>query len=481
MALEIKLQQKLSQSLVLTPQLQQAIKLLQLGHQDYVEVVERELLENPALEEVLSENTTREQSEQNPRDHSEISFGDSVEGDGSPQIRQEQRAEEFEFNGQFYETARRSGPPEDVISALEGSISAPEGLSSHLLWQLQTTDLNEKERQVAAYIIGNLDENGFLLLDVSIIAEEFNYSEDFIEEVLKEVQSFDPPGVGARNLEESLRIQLEGQGKRDTLVWRIVVGHLADLEIRNYDNISKALGEPKEVIYEAIKELQNLEPRPARNYEVEPAHYISPDVYIKKIGNDYVISLNDSGLPRLRLSKEYQSILGSNSASLKGTDKEYLTERLKAAQWLLKSIHQRQQTIYKVTESIMKHQKEFLELGIPALKPLVLREVAADVGLHESTISRVTSNKYVHTPHGVFELKFFFASGLSSGAGDMSSEAVKDKIKDLVSKENLKKPLSDQQLVVALKAEGIDIARRTVAKYREMLGILSSSRRKKIF
>ena len=477
MALEFKLQQKLSQNLVMTPQLQQAIKLLQLGHQEYAEVIERELLENPALEELPQEDSKNEKAEAS--DHSEISFTDTVEG-GDLKIRAQEKSDDFEFNGQFYETARKGGMPEDAVSALEGSISMPEGLTSHLLFQLQTSDIPQAYKPIALYLIGNLDSSGFLNIDLVDVATDCNAELSDVEAVLGLVQALDPPGVGARSLQECLMIQLDAVGQRDSLAYSIVNTCLKELELKNYEQISKKIGQSKEEVFEAIKIIQKLEPRPARNFNSEPPQYISPDVYIKKVGGDYVIALNDSGIPRLRISDDFNDLL-KKGAGLKGEEKDYFLDKVKSAQWLIKSIIQRQQTIYKVTESVMKFQKDFLEQGVSGLKPLVLREVAADVELHESTISRVTSNKYVHTPHGVYELKFFFSSGLSSGAGDVSSEAVKSRIKEMVSKEDPKKPLSDQQLVAQLKSEGVDIARRTVAKYREMMGILSSSRRKKVF
>jgi RNA polymerase sigma-54 factor len=486
MALEIKLQQKQVQSLVMTPQLQQAIKLLQLGHQDYAEVIANELLENPTLEEVSGEdprdkeasNDTLE-TNQSTADHGEISFGDSIEEDG-PRIRRENKTEEFEFNGLYYENARKGNAPDDAVSALEGSISAPQGLSSHLLWQLQTSDLPQDLKEVALNIVCNLDHNGFLAMEVSEIAEICDVSPQKVEGVLQIVQQLDPVGVGSRSLQECLLVQLDHIGQRDSLPWRLVQSYLKEIEIRNFDVIAKQEGISKEEVFDALRIIKKLEPRPARSFVTEPPQYISPDVYVKKVGRDYVISLNEAGLPRLKVNPSYQQLLEKNS-TLVGPDKEYLLEKVRAAQWLIKSIFQRQQTIYKVTESVMRFQKDFLDQGISGLKPLVLREVASDVKLHESTISRVTSNKYVHTPHGVFELKFFFSSGLSSGGGDVSSEVVKERIRDIILKEDPRKPLSDQQLVKLLQAEGLEIARRTVAKYREMSGILSSSRRKKVF
>jgi RNA polymerase sigma-54 factor len=492
MALEIKLQQKQIQSLVMTPQLQQAIKLLQLGHHEYTEVIANELMENPALEEAGSDNLQEKQDSSEilssdnaleefsaSQDHSEISLGDSIDEPESS-IRRENKTEEFEFNGEYYEVARKGGVPEDSVSALEGSISAPQGLSSHLLWQLQTSDLPQDLKEVALHIVCNIDHNGFLASTIEEIAEECSVHTERVEEVLSIVQMLDPVGVGARDLKECLLVQLDALGLRDSLAWKIVSSYLKELELKNYDLIAKKEDVAKEFVFDAIRQIQKLEPRPARSFVTDAPQYISPDVYVKKVGRDYVISLNEAGLPRLKVNPEYQEMVQKNG-SLKGQDKEYLLERVRSAQWLIKSIMQRQQTIYKVTESVMRFQKDFLEQGVSGLKPLVLREVAADVKLHESTISRVTSNKYVHTPHGIFELKFFFSSGLSSGAGDVSSEVVKERIRDLILKEDNKKPLSDQQLVKLLQAEGLEIARRTVAKYREMSGILSSSRRKKVF
>ncbi|HQH27997.1 MAG TPA: RNA polymerase factor sigma-54, partial [Oligoflexia bacterium] len=355
-----------------------------------------------------------------------------------------------------------------------------EGLTSHLLWQLRTGDLSEADKDIAAHIIGNLDRNGYLCSSVDEIAHSCVQPLEDVDRVLAMVQTLDPPGIAARDLRECLLIQLDQLGFVGTLAWRIVAEHLGDLEVRRYDSIARKEHVPVEDVYEAVKEIQKLEPRPGRPFVDEAPIYITPDVYVRKIDSDYVITLNETGIPKLRLSAHYRELLsGAGDNSL--VDKEYLQDRLRCASWLIRSIHQRQQTIYRVTESIMKFQREFLELGVSALKPLVLRDIAADVGMHESTVSRVTTNKYVHTPQGVFELKFFFSSGVRGAEGEVSSESVKERIRELISKENPLKPLSDQAIVKLLRDEGVDIARRTVAKYREMMGILSSSRRKKIF
>ena len=496
MALELKLNQKLSQSLVMTPQLQQAIKLLQLGRHEYLEVLEKELLENPVLEDARDDGDS-DDARQSDDDSSQNERLQSANGETKPEP--EQAPQELTsidqgnlkdntewldyletYGDSFTGSAAKKSESEEDRPSIEATLTRQEGLAEHVLWQLRTTDLNEHQLEMAMQIVGNLDRNGYLACSVEEVAEGCRADVEQIEEVLSVVQELDPPGIAARDLRECLSVQLVQQGYKDSLAWRIVDEHLGSLELRKYDVIAKAEGVSVEEVYEAVKFIQKLEPRPGRPFVDEAPVYITPDIYVRKVDNDYVISLNESGMPKLRLSSRYRELLVSGQ-SPEGDDKEYLQDRIRSAAWLIKSIHQRQQTIFRVTESIMKHQNEFLEQGVSALKPLILKEIAEDVGMHESTISRVTTNKYVHTPQGVFELKYFFSSGLRSGAGEVSSESVKDRIKQLIAEEDTKKPLSDQAIVNTLTAEGVDIARRTVAKYREMLGILSSSRRKKMF
>ena len=297
------------------------------------------------------------------------------------------------------------------------------------------------------------------------------------EKVLKAIQLFDPVGVAARTLEECLMVQAQQLGVDDEILTRIITDHLGNLEKKNYQAIARDLKEPVEEIYEAAKVIMQFDPRPGREFTAEDPLYITPDVFIHKVGDKYFVVPNDDGLPKLKISNFYQ-------AALKGTPKarEYVQEKLRSAQWLIRSIQQRQRTIVKVTESIIKFQRDFFDRGIDHLKPLILRDVAEDINMHESTISRVTTNKYVHTPQGIFELKFFFNSGIKSTDGDeVASEAVKTKIKQIIAAEDPRHPLSDQRIVELLKDQTIDIARRTVAKYREQLGILSSSKRKQLF
>ena len=497
MALEIKLNQKLSQSLVMTPQLQQAIKLLQLGRMEYLEVLAKELLENPMLEDAAQESSTAEQSNNSNSDTPEF----QNENNSAQSEIEKATAEPAEDNGsllnadvdwssymesspeqwQVANGSRAGANDDEEKPSLEATLSKEEGLSSHIFWQLRTSDLNEQELEIAQVIVGSLDRNGYLDCSVEEIATMTCESPDRVEQVLKVVQAVDPAGVAARDLRECLLIQLRQLGFEGTLVWKIVSNHLEKLESRKYDVIAKEEAVDVEEVYEAIKHIQSLEPRPGRPFAEESPIYITPDIYVKNVDGKTVVSLNDSGMPRLRLSNQYRSLLVNGDVPADVPNREYIQDRLKSAAWLIKSIHQRQQTIYKVTESIFKHQKDFLTGGVSTLKPLVLRDIAEDVEMHESTVSRVTTNKYVHTPQGVFELKYFFSSGLRTNNGEVSSESVKDKIKSLIAAENPKKPLSDQAIAAQLKEDGIDIARRTVAKYREMMNILSSSRRKKVF
>lgn len=475
MAIEIKLNQKLNQSLVMTPQLQQAIKLLQLGRMEYLEEIERELLANPVLEETqLAGSGQKEQENFSSESDTNTSTNQQTNTETSMSV----SSIETESSTEYYRSSSGSRSEDGERPSFESTYSKPTGLDGHLLWQLRTSELTKEEREVANYIIGNLDKNGYLDASIEEISIETKSSGEVVENILKVVQGFDPPGIAARDLKECLLIQLEQLGMQNTFTWTLVEQHLGDLELRKYDAIAKKHDLDVEDVYDALREIQKLEPRPGRPFVDEEPIYITPDVYVKKVGDNYTITMNDSGLPKVRLNPIYQELANNPDAG----DKEYLKDKLKQASWLLKSIEQRQQTIYKVTKSIVKFQREFLEQGVSALKPLVLKDVAEDVGMHESTVSRVTTNKYVHTPQGVYELKFFFSSGLRSGAGgEVSSESVKERIREMVAKENPKKPLSDQALVAMLKAEGVDIARRTVAKYREMLNILSSSRRKKSF
>ncbi|MCB1214251.1 MAG: RNA polymerase factor sigma-54 [Deltaproteobacteria bacterium] len=482
MALEIKQSLKLSQQLVLTPQLQQAIKLLQLSQLELVEHVEQELLENPLLEEEdRSENTSSK---------SEL---ESSEAEGNePNLASDQTKEsenpleqiDWEnYLNNYNDPGERMGllSSNEDLPNYENTLASRENLFEHLHWQLQMNNLDEAETKMGEIILGAIDEDGYLQESVEELSQSSGECLDFVEHVLEKIQQFDPPGVGARNLQECLLLQIRQLPKgQQAPLQKIVQEHLNDLEQRNYPKIAKSLKISLEECLHLTKIIQELEPKPGRSYSTGETHYITPDVYIRKMGDEWTVLLNEDGLPRLKINKIYRSMAESRGG--KSQEKDYVQEKLKSALWLIRSIHQRQRTLYKTAKSILKFQKDFFEKGINYLKPMILRDVAEDIEMHESTVSRVTTNKYVHTPHGIFELKYFFNSGFAGREGEhLASESIKNKIKSLVNQENPKKPLSDQGIAEALKNSNIDIARRTVAKYREMMGILPSSKRRQFY
>jgi RNA polymerase sigma-54 factor len=369
------------------------------------------------------------------------------------------------------------------MPGLEATLSTLEDLSDHLEWQLRMGDFVEDERRFAVLVIGNLDDNGYLKIEgvepedvVPRLAAEAGLNPEDAEEVLGMIQQFDPIGVAARSLEECLMVQAKHHGM-DDLVLRVISEHLTDLEKRHYQAAAKACGCSLDEVYDVAQIIAELEPRPARRFQTEEPRYIVPDVYVHRVGDEYYVVANDDGMPKLKISAFYRSAMADNPKA-----KEYIQDKLRSAQWLIRSIDQRRKTIVKVTECIVDKQQDFFDKGIEHLKPMILRDVAEAVGMHESTISRVTSNKYVHTPRGTFELKYFFNSAIRRDhQNDIASESVKQAIKNIIGGEDPKAPLSDQRIVEILGQDDIKIARRTVAKYREMLRILSSSKRKKYF
>ncbi len=493
-AMEMRQQLKLSQQLVMTPQLQQAIKLLQLSRMELVDLVREEMLENPILEDDI-ESSAEASREREPLGGEDDATRHVEDAGNTETPTTENQNKETEVKGddsavgeidwetylESYSTtapmpAQRLGDGEELPS-LEATLTRSASLYDHLHWQLTLAEMDDDKRNVGILILGNIDADGYLKdPPLAEIAEESGLSEDAAEEVLEVIQGFDPIGVGARNLAECMLIQAMYFGQDDDLVVKIIKSHLGNLEKRNYQAIARDLKQPIEEIYEAAKAIMEFDPRPGRQYSADEPHYITPDVYVHKVGERFFVVPNDDGLPKLKISSFYRAAMDNSEGA-----KEYIQDKLRSAQWLIRSIQQRQRTIIKVTESIIKFQREFFERGIAYLKPLILRDVAEDIGMHESTISRVTTNKYVHTPQGIFELKFFFSSGIARTSGeDLASQAVKSKIKELISGEPPKRPFSDQKLVELLRDHKIDIARRTVAKYREQLGILSSSKRKQV-
>ena len=473
MALELKQSLKMSQQLVMTPQLQQAIKLLQLNHLELAELVGQEMVENPVLEEIVEEREDL-MAPATQNEVTETTSDPNAEGQREQEIDWEKYLDNYSSSPKTGSEVRRDG---DDLPTYDQTLTRSETLTEHLMWQLHMAEADEVTRNAAVAVIGNLTDDGFLSGTIEELSLDAVLTPDDVEEGLLLVQTFDPLGVGARDLAESLLIQARVVYPEDRIVHRILKDHVSHLEKRDYKRIARGLGVSMQRVLEGVRSIAELEPRPGREFVTEEPRYITPDIYVIKSEGEYVIQLNEDGVPKLRVSNYYRQVL---SGAKKG-DKEYIQEKLRSAQWLIRSIYQRQRTIYKVVDSIVKQQHAFFEEGIARLKPMILRDVAEDIGMHESTVSRVTTNKYVHTPHGTFELKFFFNSGIQRGDGDVASEMVKQRIKAMISEENPRKPYSDQSIVKMLATEDITIARRTVAKYRDMLGIGSSSQRKRLF
>jgi RNA polymerase sigma-54 factor len=492
MALEIKQSLRLSQQLVMTPQLQQAIKLLQLNRMELAEVVNQEMMENPILEEL----TETPEGDNTPAETPDVANPEAEQARDEESFIQPKAQEEQlvtgkdDFNWDSYiedfNSTSSSAPSmreiNEELPSFENVLTKTTTLEDHLHWQISMIALTDNERKLGELIIGNLTDDGYLNANLEDIAKEAGMELEDAEEVLKIVQNFDPLGVGSRNLQECLAIQAKFMNPRQPLVEQIIGRHLGDLERKNYQAAAKALNVSLEKVIEATKLILEFEPKPGRSFHTSDTQYISPDIYVYKVAEEFVIVLNEDGMPKLRISPYYKNILASAQKDQNKTTKEYVQDKLRSAVWLIRSIHNRQKTIYKVTEAIVRRQRDFFEKGVQFLKPMILKDVANDIGMHESTISRVTTNKFVHTPVGIFELKYFFNSSINSADGSdaLASEAVKEKIRQMITKEDQKNPLSDQKIVELLRAENIEIARRTVAKYRDMLGILSSGKRKKI-
>jgi RNA polymerase sigma-54 factor len=481
MALEIKQSLRIQQQLVMTPQLQQAIKLLQYGRLELLDTIQQELTANPVLEEETEE--APEPADVMPDSSDD---GGGPESEHTSEVNVEDSPREGDIDWENYLGEYSSAPaqasvyePRDTPS-FENVVAKKTDLEGHLSWQLQMSALTPAQMEIGRHIIGNIDPDGYLTSTLAEISAATGAGETEIEEVLFTIQDFDPPGVAARDLPECLLIQLRQNYPPDPVAETIITDHLADLERRDYQALARRLGADVEAVVLAVELIISLDPKPGRAYSADDPVYISPDIYVSKMGDDYVIILNEDGLPRLRVNQFYKQALTSQGGKMEPQAKEYIQDKLRSAVWLIRSIQQRQRTIYKVTESIVNFQRDFLEHGITRLKPLVLRDVAEDVGMHESTISRVTTNKYVHTPQGLFELKFFFNSAIPKGDGDaVASESVKEAIRRIIGNEDSARPLSDQAIADMLRQMDIHIARRTVAKYREMLGISSSSRRRR--
>ena len=470
MAIELRQQLKLTQQLIMTPQLQMAIKLLQLSRLELMDMIRQEMEENPALEEVQEVAEEKDESIQIENfSTKEVKIEEKINND----IDWSNYIDEYNSTGKTYSEIEGKDSPQ-----FESFISNKESLSDHLLWQFLMTSPTKEEETIGSFIIGNLDRDGYLQVSIEEIANLSHCSIKKVEHVLSRMQAFDPIGVCARNLRECLLIQTRHLNLDNSVVTSIIKDHLKHLENKNYKEICKALKISLDEVVAAIKIIKELDPRPGGQFSNEEPQYINPDIYVYKFDDEFVIMLNDDGMPRLRINSLYKKAMKQDKM-VPAETKDYINEKIRSATWLIRSIHQRQKTIFKVMESIIKFQHEFFEKGIDYLKPMVLKNVAEDINMHESTISRVTTNKYAFTPQGIFELKYFFNSSINRFNGSaISSASVQEKIRQIIESENSKNPYSDQKIASLLKKINIDIARRTVAKYREALGVLSSSKRK---
>ena len=479
MAMEARLSLRQSQRVVMTPLLQQAIQLLQLSTLELQEVVQKELLENPLLEEVAPETDSPEQAAAAATpDAPAATPVEPAPVDSSPTSERQTDDLPFDLNAvMFDDHEERSLVAQEDREELpfENIVRSVSSLTDYLDEQMRFTFEDPLMLRIGNQIIGNLDEDGYLRAELSEIAEKCQTTLDQVEKVLVLIQAFDPTGVAARSIQECLLIQLRTDPNPDPVSVEIVEEHFDELSRRRYPDIARALKLPLDRVMESVEEIMGLEPKPGRRFGGTDSRYIVADVVVHKMGGEYVVVLNEEGIPRLRVNSLYRSLLRGSGDEARA----YVEQKLRSAVWLIKSVDQRQRTLRKVTQSIVKFQRDFLDKGLPCLRPLSLRDVGEDIGMHESTISRVTTNKYVETPQGLFELKFFFHSGIASGDGEMvSSVSVKKMIQDLLANEDAAKPLSDQEVAQILKGRGLTIARRTVAKYREELGILPSHQRR---
>ena len=501
--------QKMQQRMIMTPMLQQAMKILQLSTLELKEWVEKEIEENPVLEEENEEapaETTDKASPtealSSPPDESSNPDSDKLlelarerhqtdlvehmkEGDrfNAETWNLYRESEEYGGDGEGSYGGREStDADQEKRDFMEASITRAQTLAESLEWQLLLVAKDEREKSLGKVLIGNLDENGYLIDPLEEMAASQNVPPQEMERILHLIQTFEPVGVGARNLRECLLLQLENKtGEAARKAYQLVHDYFEDMEKRRYPVITKALECSDEQLREVLAFIATLEPKPGRSFQEGDTKYITPDVYVRKIEGEYVVVLNDEPVPKLRISSYYRRLLKDPKALDGKETKKFLENKIQSALWLIKNIEQRRKTIYRVTEAIFRIQRDFLEVGISALKPLTLKQVADMIGMHESTVSRVTTHKYVQTPRGLFELKFFFTSGLESVDGmDVSSLSVKEKIKELVSQEPPQKPYSDQKIMQMLNGQGLNIARRTIAKYREELKIPSASQRRKL-
>ncbi len=474
MGIQQKLHTKLVQKLILTPSLQQAIKLLPMSTLELSDLLNQEMVENPMLEEVPTEDLQ-------PADAQTPEKADPEQQANKTDTWDDQDYEYF--FGDYLDDGYRPRAPQEVkeLPPIENTLSTSSSLADHLMWQLSMSTDDALTRDIGTAIIGNLDDDGALVASLEEIASMGPWPAADVERALRLVQSFDPVGVAARDLQECLLLQLRHLGLEGTPTDKIVTEHLRLLQNHQVPEIARKMGMSIEDLKEHIEIIRHLDPKPGNRYNPAPSQYVIPDVYVMKVEDQYVAVLNEDGLPQMRISPVYRRLLDKSAENTDET-RAYVKDKFRSALWLIKSVEQRQKTIHKVATSIINFQRDFLDHGIEHLRPLVLRDVANDIGMHESTVSRVVTNKYMHTPQGVFEMKYFFHSGISSQYGEsVSSVTIKQRIRKIIENEDPRKPLSDSKIVSILQREGLELARRTIAKYREELKIPTSNQRKVLY
>src|SRR5688572_13218750 len=476
MAIAQKLHTKLVQKLILTPSLQQAIKLLPMSTLELADLLNQEMVENPLLEEVPTEELQPAEQQQQEK---------APEAPATEKPDTWDDADYEYFFGDYLDDGYRPRTPQEVkeLPPIENTLSTAGSLSDHLMWQLSLQTSDQRLQEIGGAIIGNLDDDGYLVASVAEIAAMADWPVAEVEQALQHLQTFDPIGVAARDLQECLWLQIRHLGLEGTPTEKIVTEHLRLLQNHQVPEIARKLGMTIDDLKEHIEIIRNLDPKPGSRYNPSQSQYVIPDVYVVKVEDQYVAALNEEGLPQLRISPVYRRLLDKTVGGEQNDEtRAYVKDKFRSALWLIKSVDQRQKTIHKVATSIINFQREFLDHGIEYLRPLVLRDVANDIGMHESTVSRVVNNKYMHTPQGVFEMKYFFHSGISSSFGEsVSSVTIKQRIRKIIENEDPRKPLSDSKIVSILQKEGLMLARRTIAKYREELKIPTSNQRKVLF
>jgi RNA polymerase sigma-54 factor len=476
MAIQQKLSARLVQKLILTPSLQQAIKLLPMSTIELAELLNQEMVENPMLEEVPTEDPTPETTTPAEReaesDKAKAERGDTWDD-----------ADYAYFFGEYLDDGYRPRQPQEVkeLPPIENTLSSKSSLSDHLMWQLNLQTNEPLLREIGQAIIGNIDDDGYLVASVDEISALGGWDSAEVERALEHVQTFDPIGVGARDLQECLLLQLRHLGLGGTPAETLVRDHLRLLQNHRIPELARQLALEPDEVKDHIELIRNLDPKPGARYTPAESQYVIPDVYIVKTDEGYKAVLNEDGLPQLRISPVYRRLLDKGGEASDET-RAYVKDKFRSALWLLKSVDQRQKTILKVATSIINFQRGFLDAGIEHLRPLVLRDVASDIGMHESTVSRVVNNKYMHTPQGVYEMKYFFHSGINSSEGEnVSSVTIKQRIRKIIEGEDQRRPLSDSKIMSILQREGLALARRTIAKYREELKIPTSNQRKVLY